>query len=72
MSKTLVMNFLNEAGKKTAVRINNVKDDVTEAETKAAMDVIIEKNVFTTSGGDLKSKDSAQLIDKSTSEFNVK
>lgn len=72
MSKTLVMNFLNEAGKKTDVRINNVKDDLTEAEAKAAMDLILAKNIFTTSGGELKSKDSAQLIDKSSSEFNVK
>lgn len=36
------------------------------------MDVIIEKNIFASSGGDLKSKDSAQLIDKTTSDFEVK
>ena len=29
MSKTLVMNFLNEAGKKTAIRVSNVREDVT-------------------------------------------
>ena len=32
MSKTLVMNFLNAQGKKTAVRVNNVKDSLTDAE----------------------------------------
>jgi hypothetical protein len=72
MSKTLVMNFLNEGGKKVSIKVNNVKEDVTEVEAKAAMDAIIAKNIFASSGGDLRSKDSAQLIDKTTSDFEVK
>ncbi|WML33456.1 DUF2922 domain-containing protein [Clostridium sp. OS1-26] len=72
MSKTLVMNFLNESGKKTAIRVNNVKEDVTEAEVKAAMDVILAKNIFATTGGDLKVKDSAQIDDKNSTELVVK
>lgn len=72
MSKTLVMNFLNESGKKTAVRVSNVKEDITEAEVKNVMDVILAKNIFTTSGGDLKSKDSAELTDKNSSKLEVK
>ena len=72
MSKTLVMNFLNESGKKTAIRVNNVKEDVTEAEVKAAMDVILAKNIFATTGGDLKVKDSAQIDDKNSTDLSVK
>ena len=72
MSKTLVMTFLNEEGKKTAIRINNVREDVTEAEVAAAMDVIIGKNIFASSGGDLKMKDSARLDDKNSTEMKVK
>ena len=72
MSKTLVMNFLNEGGSKTAIRVNNVKDGVTEAEVSAAMDVIIAKNIFTSTGGDLKNKDSAELVDKTSTELTVK
>lgn len=72
MSKTLVMNFLNEEGKKTAVRVNNVKDGVTEAEVSAAMDVIIANNIFTSTGGDLKFKDSAEITDKTSTELTVK
>lgn len=72
MSKTLVMNFLNESGKKTAIRVNNVKEDVTEAEVKNAMDVILAKNLFTTTGGDLKVKDSAEIDDKNVTELSVK
>lgn len=72
MSKTLVMNFLNESGKKTAIRVNNVKEDITEAEVKAAMDVILAKNIFATTGGELKVKDSAQIDDKNITELAVK
>ena len=72
MSKTLVMNFLNESGKKTAIRVNNVKEDVTDAEVKAAMDVILAKNIFATIGGDLKVKDSAQIDDKNSTDLSVK
>lgn len=72
MSKTLVMNFLNEAGKSVAIRVANVKDTVTEAEVKNAMDVIVAKNIFTSTGGDLKTKDSAEVVDKNTTELAVK
>lgn len=72
MSKTLVMNFLNAQGKKTAVRVNNVKDSLTDAEVTAAMDVIITKNIFESTGGDLKMKDSASIVDTNTTELAVK
>lgn len=72
MSKTLTMNFLNEQGKKTAVKVNNVREDVTVAEVKTAMDLIISKNIFTSSGGDLKTKDSAYLVDTNSTEMDVK
>ncbi|MBC2579075.1 DUF2922 domain-containing protein [Clostridium sp. DJ247] len=72
MSKTLVMNFLNEEGKKTAIRVNNVKEGITEAEVSAAMDVIIANNIFTSTGGDLKYKDSAEITDKTSTELTVK
>lgn len=71
MSKTLVMNFLNAQGKKTAVRVNNVKDLLTDAETTAAMDVIIAQNIFESTSGDLKMKDSASIVDTTTTELVV-
>ena len=72
MSKTLVMNFLNESGNKAAVRVNNVKEDLSDVEVSAAMDVIIQKNIFSSTGGDLKYKDSAVLTDTTSAELDVK
>lgn len=72
MSKSLVMNFLTEEGKKTSVRISNVKEDITDLEVKTAMETIIAKNIFTTKNGDLKAIDSAHVQDTSVEELEVK
>jgi len=70
--KSLVMTFLNEVGARTSVTLPAVKDDVTPEEISAAMDVIIEKNIFQTTGGDLKVKHSAQIIERNVSEIEVR
>lgn len=72
MAKTLVMSFINAAGKKTSITVNNVKDSLTAAEVSTAMDTIVEKNIFNTTGGDIKSKDSASISEKTTEELTVK
>jgi putative Ca2+/H+ antiporter (TMEM165/GDT1 family) len=70
--KTLVMTFLNEMGSKTSISISGVRDNLTEAEVSAAMDVIIAQNIFSTSGGDLKTKNSAQITVRNNSELVVR
>jgi hypothetical protein len=72
MSKNLVMSFLNEGGKLASIRLNSVKDAVTELEVKDAMDLIISKNIFSTKGGDLKVKDSAAVVNTESTELFVK
>ncbi len=72
MAKSLSMSFLNEDGKKCSITLNNVKEDVTDAEVKAAMDVLIAKNIFTSKGGDLKTKDSAHIVERTSSSLTVK
>lgn len=70
--KTLVMNFLNEQGKKVSVRVDSVKEDVTQAQITDLMNTIIAKNIFKTNGGDMKSRDSAQLTERNVTNFEVK
>ena len=72
MSKSLIMSFLTEEGKKASIRISNVKEDITDQEVKTAMETIIAKNIFTTKNGDLKTVDSAHIQDTSTVELEVK
>ncbi|AGY76804.1 DUF2922 domain-containing protein [Clostridium autoethanogenum] len=72
MSKSLVMSFLNEQGKKTSIKVENVKEGLADLEVKNAMTAIIAKNVFTSKSGDLKSIDAAHILDSSTTELQVK
>ena len=72
MAKQLVMIFLNEEGKKVSVSLSSVKDTITAGQISAAMDVMISKNIFNTTGGDLITKDSAQIVDNNTRALVVK
>ena len=45
--------FKNAAGKKVTLNIEEPKTGVTKAEIDAAMQVVVENNIFNTSGGDI-------------------
>ena len=45
--------FRNAAGKKVILNIEEPKTGVTKAEIDAAMQVVVENNIFNTSGGDI-------------------
>lgn len=58
--------FVTQAGTRATISLDNPKNTLTEAEVTAAMDQIIAKNIFNTTGGDLVAKDSAQIVDRIT------
>ena len=45
--------FKNAAGKKVTLNIEEPKSGVTKAEIDAAMEVVVNNNIFNTSGGDI-------------------
>ena len=45
--------FLNAAGKKVILNIEEPKAGITKAEIDAAMAVVVNNNIFNTSGGDI-------------------
>jgi hypothetical protein len=55
MTKTLKMPFRNAAGKEVNLTLVNPKEGITKAEVAAAQALIIAKNLFATTGGDLVS-----------------
>ena len=69
---TLVMTFLNQEGSKASITLPGVRDDVAELEVSAAMDAIISKNIFASSGGDLVTKHSAQVTERNVTALEVK
>jgi hypothetical protein len=69
---TLVMTFLNQEGTKASITLPGVRADVTELEVSAAMDSIISKNIFASSGGDLVAKHSAEVTERNVTALVVK
>ena len=49
----LYLVFKNAAGKKHTLKVEEPKAGVTKAEIDAAMQVVVDNNIFNTSGGDI-------------------
>ena len=69
---TLVMTFKTAAGTNANVSLKGVKENLTEAEINGVMDNIIAKSPFYSTGGALVAKVKADIVDKTTSTFELK
>jgi hypothetical protein len=63
------MTFLSQGSRNVTLSLDNPREDLTAAEVQATMDLIIARNIFTSSGGDLVSKVNARIIDTTTTEL---
>jgi hypothetical protein len=70
--KSLVMTFLNEKGAKANITLPGIKEGLTAAEVSTAMDAVIAKNIFSSTGGDLKTKNSAQITERNVTDLDIK
>ena len=70
MSKTLELIFDGDVGP-VKISIRNPKHPVSPAEIKAAMEKLVQANIFTSSGGDVVAVKGARLIDRSTQEIEL-
>ncbi|HPU35882.1 MAG TPA: DUF2922 domain-containing protein [Bacillota bacterium] len=68
-TQTLRLVFKNQAGKNVTFSLDNPRDDVTATEIEAAMDLVIARNIFTSAGGDLVSKQDIRIIDSTTNDL---
>ncbi|MBK1810221.1 DUF2922 domain-containing protein [Clostridium sp. YIM B02505] len=71
VTKYLVLTFKNESGDKINLSLKGIKDKLTSEEISKAMDVIISKNAFYSSGGKLIQKSGAQIITKNVDDYKV-
>lgn len=69
MAKRLVMTFRNAAGKTITLSLADPRDDITAVDVTTAMDTVIARNIFTSSGGDLVTKERAAIIDTTENEL---
>ncbi|MGE5423681.1 MAG: DUF2922 domain-containing protein [Ignavibacteriales bacterium] len=70
-TRTLEMTFSNVAGKNSTIRVSDARTDLTAAEVSNAMDLIVARNIFATSGGDLVAKVGAQVVAREVQEITL-
>ena len=63
---TLLLHFINQAGKKFTLGLENPDDNITPLDVRGVMETIIEKNIIPTTGGDLVAVHSAQVVTRQT------
>ena len=71
-SLKLVMTFKSEGDKTVNLTIDDPRDDISEAEVISAMNLILEKNIFSPDNVDLKEAVKAKVIQTETTEFDLK
>jgi len=56
------MRFNNAAGRLVTIKVPDVLDSYSGADASLLMDNILARNIFTSNGGDLITKDSARIV----------
>jgi hypothetical protein len=63
------MIFSSQAGRSVTLTLDNPRSDLTAAEIEATMDLVIARNIFNSSGGDLVTKQDIKVIDSTTNDL---
>jgi len=69
--KQLQLIFENELGRNVTYSIDNPIEPADAEAVGAAMDTIIEQDVFHTTGGDLVRKKGARIVDRQVTEIEI-
>lgn len=67
--KVLRMTFSNTSGSSVTFTFPQPKADLTTAKIESVMDLIIAKNIFLTTGGELVAKRDVKIIDTTTNDL---
>ena len=68
----LIMTFKSQGDKTVNLTVDDPKDSLTESEIIDAMNLIIEKNIFSPDNVDLKEVVKAKVVQTDTTEFDLK
>ncbi|KKM09929.1 hypothetical protein SY88_17050 [Clostridiales bacterium PH28_bin88] len=71
MTKRLEMIFVNAAGRNTTIAVVDPRDGLTPAEVQAAMQAILDSNVFESTGGDLTAIVGARIVTRQVDDLLV-
>lgn len=62
MEKTLRLIFRNAEGRQVTISVRDPLDDLNSADVNAAMDLIINSDIFQTTGGSIVEKVRAEIV----------
>lgn len=71
MTKTLQLGFTLTSGKTLTLRVEQPKDNLTEQQINAAMDAIIQADVFQREFAGIGAKKSAKLIERHVTAYEL-
>lgn len=69
--KKLDLQFRNKEGNLVTLSVDHPVEPADPEAVNAAMDEIIEKNVFTSRGGELVSKHAARIVERTVTEVEI-
>ena len=70
-TKRLVMTFKTDDDKKISLSVDDPREDVSEAEIKSAMDLIVAKNIFAPGGCDIVEALEAKVVVTDTTSYDL-
>ena len=70
-TKRLVMTFKTDGDKKVYLVVDDPRDDISESEIKAAMDLVIAKNIFAPNGDDIVQAVDAKVVVTDTTPYDL-
>jgi hypothetical protein len=71
MAKTLELQFATDLGKFTKLTVDNPKEPIDPAAVKLAMEQIILSNAFLPVNGTLVAVDSARIVERNVTEYEL-
>ncbi len=67
----LEMEFLDTAGKKFKITIDEPRENLTEQDIRSVMDEIVEKDVFFSTAGDIVAVSGARIVTTRVEELTI-
>ncbi len=69
--RRLVMSFKSDLDKTVSISVDDPRENLTEAEIKVVMDMIVEKNIFAPNGADIVQAVEAKIVVTDTTEYDL-
>ena len=70
-TKRLVMTFKTDDDRKVSLVVDDPRDDISESEIKAAMDLVVAKNIFAPNGDDIVQAVDAKVVVTDTTPYDL-